>query len=93
MFVNAQAFTQDIGGWNVSSGTKFVSGFGLMHSWSCYVLGLLLYLGALSPLLLVSFNGGCFIHVFFIIYVLIVIFDVIVSHHSSDFPISLVRYL
>ena len=88
MFDGASAFNQNISGWDVSSGVNFVSGFGLCESLFCHLFGLLLYFGALFLL-------SCFVHAVFFIIVshLIVIFEVKVSHNSSVFLISSLRYL
>ena len=94
MFYKVRDFNQNVGDWNVSSATHFVSCFGLFESQPCPLFGLLLDLGALSLLLLVSLKGCCFVHVCFVkIILLIVIFDVKFSHHSSVFPTSSLRYL
>ena len=86
MFNEATAFNQDIGGgWDVSRGIYFGSGFSLLQDF----YGLFLDLGALS-LFLLSFERWCFVCVvFFIIYMLIILFHLKVSHHSSSVcPIS-----
>ena len=58
MFLGATAFNQNIGGWNVSSGTHFVSGIGLLKCLSCsHLFGLLLHLGSLYLLLQLSLKG------------------------------------
>ena len=88
MFVTAQAFNQDIGGWNVSSGIYFVSDFGLLQSpWSSYLFGIVLELGTMYLLLL--FLKGCCFLVPCILY-LIHCHDrhILVSHNSSVSPIS-----
>ena len=90
MFSRAMTFNQDISGWDVGSGTNFVSGLGLWES--CFLFISPLELGALS-LLLLSLKGCFIVHVFFIIIMLIIIIKLKVSYHSFLCPILLLLLL
>ena len=91
MFQKTTAFNQDISGWDVSSGTKFVSGMGQWESLSsCYfwILSSACCLFFCCPCLAVLEGILYCSCIFYNIIMLIINIKPKFSHHSSLCPIS-----